>query len=133
MYIDNMTTADKLKMCLDDGCGELGWKEGLCRRHFKMREKLQVRCAAPCTPPCDREVFGKQLCYSHYRRQYRGQSLDTPLESREGLFQLPGPKVTAAVAKSFKDAATSQGISQFELMRRLVHKWYGGATGQIID
>ncbi len=78
-------------------------------------------------------MFAKQLCYAHYRRQYRGQALNTPLEQREGLFQLPGPKVTAAVAKVFKASAQAQDISQFELMRRLVHKWYGETTGQVID
>ncbi len=119
----------KSGVCQAEGCELPSEVQYMCDKHAKIAAALD-----PCSSPnCDRAVFANRLCYAHYRRQSRGGNATAPLEWRVGLIPLPSTKVPPAVALQFEQTARAQGISQFELLRRLVLKWYSETTGQNVD
>jgi hypothetical protein len=72
---------------------------------------------------CGRETLAKGLCYAHYRRMRRGADLEAPIGER-GLVEVPGPRVREEVANMLKTVAAAQGITEYEIIRRIIYSWY---------
>lgn len=81
-------------------------------------------CAAP---NCPREATHKGLCYAHYRRQYRGRPIDSPIGMR-GVVDITGTRVPEEVAHLLETTAQAQNITVYELVRRIMMDWYDRAA-----
>jgi hypothetical protein len=74
---------------------------------------------------CGRDVYALGLCLTHYRRDKKGKSIDTPLRGYRGVDeQIVPTRVEKRIKDAIQAVCDQEGISEYEFMRRMLEDWY---------
>jgi hypothetical protein len=61
-----------IKTCTVEGCGNLHWAKGVCKRHYaKLRREGKIPAPLCSIAGCGKPLHGKELCVKHYRQKVR--------------------------------------------------------------
>lgn len=71
------------RVCDVDGCGNLHYAKGMCKRHWTATRPRRDPYTGTCTvDECDRKARPGRMCTSHQRRADRGE-MDVPVRGYE--------------------------------------------------